>query len=482
MHTASAVALADERLAAFRTEIDAPGIAYGLVKDGELVHAAGTGEVVLGSGRVPALDDVFRIASMTKSFTASAVLLLRDRGALRLDDPLSDHLLWTGGLRAEGGGPDITLRDLLSMNAGFPTDDPWGDRHESLGIEDFDALVANGISFARPPRTGYEYSNLGYALLGRVVTVVSGTDYREFVASELLAPLGMTATRYDAREVPADRLVQGYHPVEAGLVPEPLSVPGAFSAMGGLHSSVRDVARWVGGFQGSWTGDVDHPLSLWSRREMQEQHSYVAAAAVPATGDVPERVVSASYGFGLVAEDDRRLGRFVSHSGGYPGFGSHMRWHPRSGWGVVVLGNRTYTPAHRVGSVLLAEIVEAHRAEHPVDVATTLWPRTRAAMDVVESLATAWDDALADAWFAPNVDLDRPRAERRAAVDGVRARIGAFARADRAWESSSPAHVRWWLTGDEGTAYAEVLLTPDRVPLIQSLTVSTDPVPDSTWD
>ena len=482
MQTASAAALADERLAAFRAEINAPGIAYGLVRDGELVHAAGTGEVVLGSGRVPGPDDVFRIASMTKSFTASAILLLRDRGALRLDDPVSLHLPWTAALRPEGGGADITLRDLLSMNAGFPTDDPWGDRHESLGLEDFDALVAQGISFARPPRTGYEYSNLGYALLGRVVTVVSGTDYREFVSSELLAPLGMTATCYDARDVPPERLVQGYHPVDAGVVPEPLSVPGAFSAMGGLHSSIRDLTRWVGAFQGSWTGDVVHPLSRWSLREMQEQHSFVAAAAVPATGDVPERVVSASYGFGLVAEDDRRLGRFVSHSGGYPGFGSHMRWHPESGWGVLVLGNRTYTPAHRVSSVLLAEIVEAHRTEHPTDVAATLWPRTRAVMDVVESLAAAWDDALAERWFAPNVDLDRPRAERRAALESVPARIGALRRAGRAWESSSPAHVRWWLEGGEGTAYAEVLLSPDRVPLIQSLTLSTDPVPDSTWD
>ena len=482
MQTADAAALADERLAAFRSEIDAPGIAYGLVKDGELVHAAGTGEVVLGSGRVPGPDDVFRIASMTKSFTAAAVLLLRDRGALRLDDPLVAHLPWTEGVRPYGGGAVITLRDLLSMNAGLPTDDPWGDRYESLRIEDFDALVAGGVSFVRPPRTGYEYSNLGYALLGRVVTVASGTDYRDFVAREILAPLGLTATRYDAREVPAELLVQGYHPVDSGLVPEPVCVPGAFSAMGGLHSSVRDLARWVAAFQGTWRDEVDHPLSRWSLREMQEQHSHIAAAVAPGAGDVPERVVSASYGFGLVVEDDRRLGRLVSHSGGYPGFGSHMRWHPGSGWGVVVLGNRTYTPAHRVGLGLLAELVEAHRREHPADVAATLWPRTRAAMDVVESLVASWDDDLADSWFARNVDLDRPRAERRAAVEGVRSRIGAFTRSTRPWESTSPAHVRWWLDGTEGTAYAEVLLSPDRVPLLQSLTVSTDPVPDPTWD
>ena len=86
MDVSRAAALTDERMAAFRAEVDAPAVAYGLVKDGELVHASGVG--ALADGRVPGPDDVFRIASMTKSFTASAVLLLRDRGRLRLDDEL----------------------------------------------------------------------------------------------------------------------------------------------------------------------------------------------------------------------------------------------------------------------------------------------------------------------------------------------------------------------------------------------------------
>jgi len=215
---------------------------------------------------------------------------------------------------------------------------------------------------------------------------------------------------------------------------------------------------------------------------MQEGHSAIAAAVLPATDDVPERVVSASYGYGLVVEDDVRLGRVVSHSGGYPGFGSHMRWHPASGWGVIALGNRTYVPAHRICGTVLASIVEQHRADTPTDALDSVWPRTREAMAVVESLVDSWDDALADRWFAPNVDLDRPRAERRAAVQGVRSRIGAFRRASTPVVSTSPAQVRWRLEGSEGTAYADVLLTPDLEPLIQSLTVSTEPVPDTTWD
>ncbi|MBI1377523.1 MAG: serine hydrolase [Frankiales bacterium] len=470
MDVPAAAALVDERLAAFRDAEDVPGVAYGLVKDGALVHASGAGTVEVGAGRTPGPDDVLRIASMTKSFTAATLLLLRDRGLLRLDDALADHLPWTSRLRSPEGGHPITLRDLLTMGAGFPTDDPWGDRHESLPVPDFDALVANGLSFARPPRTGFEYSNLGYALLGRVLTEVSGVDYRDLVAAELLGPLGMTSTTYDAQAVPGDRLVPGHAPVAAGLVVVPPTGPGAFSPMGGLHSTVRDLARWVAGFQDAWapTGAA-HPLDRWSRREMQEPARLIGTT-VPEPGG-PGRVVTTSYAMGLICDDDHELGRFVSHSGGYPGYGSHMRWHPATGWGVVALGNRTYAPCVRVATAVMDELVAAELADAPADPLAGVWPSTLAAMDVAERLVQEWDDDLADSVFAPNMDLDRPRAERAADAAAVRAAIGPFRRSARPPRSTSPAHVRWWLEGATGRATVEVLLSPDREPRVQSLRV-----------
>ncbi len=147
-----------------------------------------------------------------------------------------------------------------------------------------------------------------------------------------------------------------------------------------------------------------------------------------------------------------------------------MRWHPDSGWGIVLLGNRTYTRASRVGAAVLSAVVERHRAEHPVDVAATLWPRTREAMTVVESLLDSWDDALADAWLAPNVDQDRPRADRRAALELVRSRIGTFTRAARPGSRRRPPRCAGGSTVPRARAGAEVLLSPDREPLIQSFT------------
>jgi len=472
----SAVRLVDDRLASFRVDTESPGAVYAVLKDGDVVHLGGIGTRELGTDARPDADTVFRIASMTKSFTAAAVLLLRDRGALRLDDRVDEHLPWTSSLRAGVDGHPIELRDLLTMTAGLPTDDPWGDRQEDLPLADFDALVAGGLSFATVPRTSWEYANLGYALLGRVISAASGRDYREYVRTELLEPLGMTSTGYDVGDVPPERLARGYAPVDAGLVAEPFTGSGAFSPMGGLLSTARDVATWVAGFQRSWAhaGRDDHPLDRWSRREMQEPQRYVSTLLTPVEG-VDPKVVATSYGFGLVVDDDLALGRAVSHSGGYPGFGSHMRWHPSTGWGLVVLANRTYAPAFRVATDTLAEIVRAQLADGGPRPSQT-WARTLEAMEVAERLLDQWDDALADAWFAVNVDLDRPRSERRRAFEQARAALGGVTRDPGSVASSSPARARWRVTGPGGVgATLEVLLTPELAPRIQTVTVTPDP-------
>ncbi len=177
-----------------------PGLAYGIVIGGELGHAAGFGERHLG-GPPPDAGTVFRIASMTKSFTASAILALRDDGALRLDDLAEDYVPELRGWPLVS--PDsvrISIRHLLTMTAGFPTDDPWGDRQQGLPIEEFGTFLAQGVSFNWVPGARFEYSNLGYAILGRVITAVTGVAYPDYIRHRLLRPLGMTRTGYEAEE------------------------------------------------------------------------------------------------------------------------------------------------------------------------------------------------------------------------------------------------------------------------------------------
>ena len=147
-----------------------------------------------------------------------------------------------------------------------------------------------------------------------------------------------------------------------------------------------------------------------------------------------------------------------------------MRWHEATGWAIIGLGNRTYAHMRRVCGAILSEIV----AGTPVVRTPTLWVETEAAMVVAESLANSWDDALADAHLAMNVDLDVPRAERRAEWQRMAAELGQLRRADSPVESASPAHARWWVEGERARVQLEVLLTPERSPRIQALVVKPD--------
>ncbi|MFN8631238.1 MAG: serine hydrolase domain-containing protein [Chloroflexota bacterium] len=254
-----------------------PGAAWGVVTDGRLAHAGATGTVRAGEDRRPDADTVFRIASMTKSFTAATTLLLRDEGRLRLDDAAADHVPALRGWRPRtADAPPITVRDLLSMASGLATDDPWGDRQQGLPLDQFEAFLAAGPSLALPAGVVFEYSNLGYGILGRVITSAAGAEYREVVRDRVLRPLGMDATGYREEEVPDDRLAHGYVRFADELVREGRDGYGALAAMGGIFTTVRDLATWVAGFLDAFPARDDpegaHPLRRASRREMQQAH------------------------------------------------------------------------------------------------------------------------------------------------------------------------------------------------------------------
>ncbi len=490
-----------------------PGLAYGVVSGGRLVHAGGLGRRRLDGGP-PDAGTVFRIASMTKSFTASAVLALRDQGALRLDDPAADYVPELRGWRpACADAPPVRIRHLLTMTGGFPTDDPWGDREQGTPLDRFSEFLADGVSFAWAPGTRFEYSNLGYAILGRVVAAASGRPYRDFVVSRLLRPLGLTSTGFEASEFGADRLASGYRRRGGGWIEVPLDPYGAFAPMGGVFSCVADLAVWMAGLAAAFPpGEPDtggpHPLARASRREMQLPHVGTGPRVpVPLPGGLAS---AGGYGFGLFTEEDPRWGRIVWHSGGYPGFGSNMRWHLASGTGVVVLGNSTYAPASALASWLLGSLLRqragrngqgqpghgrlgtgrqssdrqssdrpaqepagtgrqgtggqgtgGHSQAGPGDhgeralalAPVRPWPETLAARERVNALLKSWDDAEARELFSENVALDEPFADRQRQIARVRERLGEFRDdGERPPEFDSPAHCRWWLEGEVAPA------------------------------
>lgn len=470
-----------------------PGLAYGIASGGALVHEGGLGERWLG-GPPPDADTVFRIASMTKSFTAAAVLALRDDGALRLDDPVADFVPELRGLRpVTADAPAITIRHLLTMTAGFPTDDPWGDRQQGLALAEFAGLLRRGVRAAWPPGTCFEYSNLGYALLGRVIAAAGQAGYAEFVTARLLSPLGLDRTGFEAAAFGPAGLARGYQRRPDGwaeLVPDGY---GAFAPMGGVFSCVRDLARWASGFAaafpaGAETAGGPHPLRRATRREMQLPQVTIAPQDVlRLPGDLAAGVQHA-YGFGLFIEESPAWGRIVQHGGGYPGFGSHMRWHPETGLAVIVLANSTYAPAHMLGAQLMEAVLRATRAGAgpaadgggPPLAPSGPWPETLHAQRVVDQLIRSWDDRVAEQIFTDNVAQDEPFPQRRAKAEQVWQRLGPPRGASpRPAEFDSAAHCRWWLHGAHGDAAAEIRLTPEEPPRVQSLVLAVPPAPGS---
>jgi hypothetical protein len=275
-----------------------------------------------------------------------------------------------------------------------------------------DALIAAGAVFAWTPGTRFEYANLGWGLVGRVIERASGITTQELVRTRLLEPLGMTSTTWTRPE--GRPVAEPYRWTEGGWRHdgEPVG-DGAIAPMGGLWSTVRDLATWIGFFQDAWPPRDDPdvgPLPRWARREMQQLRRVDDVRSGRPRPDGPSRTIAYGYGIGLAIRHDPRLGHVVGHSGGLPGYGSHMRWLPAHGVGVVGLSNVTYgamTAACDEAIDVLADLGELGPTRPP-DA-----PAFREAADRAAALLSAWSDAAADALFTGNVALDEPY-ERRA--------------------------------------------------------------------
>src|ERR1043165_8670714 len=207
----SAMPAVDRLITDFTQREHIPGAAWGVIIDGKLVHVGVTGYRDLATKSPVDSTSVFRIASMTKSFTAIAILKLRDEGKLSLDDPAEKYVPELAGLKdPTSDSPKITIRHLLSHSEGFPEDNPWGDQQLARTDDEMSRMMRAGIPFSTAPGTNYEYSNYGFAILGRIVTKVSGQPYADYVTANILRPLGMRSTGLSPQAVPAARPGHGY--------------------------------------------------------------------------------------------------------------------------------------------------------------------------------------------------------------------------------------------------------------------------------
>lgn len=446
-----------------------PVLVYGVLTEGEIsaIDAVGTGS--RGGGRQYGANTASRICSLTKSFVAAAVMWLRDAGSLQLDDPVVQYVREVESFRLPtSDSPPLTIRSLLTMSSGLPEDDPWADRLMPLDASGVGDLLSRGATFAYGPLTGYEYSNLGWVILGRVVRNLTRQPAQRFISTALLGHLGLERTMWSR---PPEPTLDG-HIVRGGDVQVDHSelADGDFAPMAGLWSSIGDLCLWMNFFLDAFPprDDCDDlPLSRASRREMQQLHRVRPsetglAGETAGTGTV-------GYGYGLRVEYDARFGHLVGHSGGLPGYGSHMVWVPDRDAGVVALANLTYAPlgASTYGALALLDDADSipKRKQAPRE------SQLPAAAAGLLLMLVEWDESKELGLFAGNVLLDRTREERKCEAAEIRTRLGIPLRLGRVLAESSTRGV-FEIVGNRQVAEVSLLLTPEVPPRVQRYTIS----------
>jgi len=445
-----------------------PGCTFGVVNGGELVLAGSCG--VINPGQVTAPDEstVYRIASMTKCFTALAILMLRDEGKLLLDAPAADYAPDLRHLAAPTRDSEaISVRHLLTMSAGWPEDNPWGDRQLWRSDAELAELLQPGISFANAPGVTFEYSNLGYMVLGRIIAQVSGESSLSLITRRILQPLGMRDTVWQREDVDPSRLALGYQWLDGAWVEEPILPSGGdVAAFGGLYSTVADLARWVAFLLSAWPPRDDADDGIVRRatlREMQQPwRLYPPANDAPALGR-PVTWTAGGYGFGLSINYEGNL-YIVSHAWGLPGYGSHMGWSPDHDLGVIGLGNVRYATMRAAATEALRQLVRQGRVP-PRSVQPA--PALTAAAEEVNGLLQSWDDERADRLFADNFFLDDSRSFWQAQIAGLAATHGVLR--PTPIQPENALRGEWTLHGERGWVRAYLTLTPTISPRVQEL-------------
>ena len=398
----------EKMYAAYAERNHFPGYAFGIMLDGKLVYKGSSGYVDMEKNIPATTRSMFRIASMSKSFTAMAILQLRDEGKLKLDDPVALYLPEIAGQSLTSDAPAITIRNLMTHAAGFPEDNPWGDRQLADTDEELVALIRKGISFSNVPGIAYEYSNLGFAALGYIIKKVTGIPYSEYIAKHIWKPLGMNQATYEYSMVAANELAHGYRWIDGQWREEALLHDGIYGAMGGMITSVESFSKYVALHQQAWPprNDADTgPLKRSSLREMHQPWRFGTLNVNYAYPNGRKCPVTTAYGYGLRWTRDCDGRTMVEHSGGLPGFGSNWRILPEYGLGVILFANVTYANTGAINMQVLDTLIRAAGLK-PMTLPPSDILKTRQA--ALLKLLPGWEHAATSGIFAENFFADYP--------------------------------------------------------------------------
>jgi D-alanyl-D-alanine-carboxypeptidase/D-alanyl-D-alanine-endopeptidase len=453
-------------------------LAVGIVLDGELVYEHTFGVRDQASQQPIDGDTLFRIASLTKSVTSLAVLKLRDEGQLELDAPLTRYLPEVAGLTPPArDAPPLTARMLLTHTGGLPDDNTWASvSFGGFDKADLDRLLQANITLPHVPGDAWEYSNLGYALLGRLVERISGVPYREYVRQNILLPLGLRRATWavDVAQTQPENLAVGYWGDEP-QTPAPRESDGVFDAAGGLYVSLHDYARYAAYHLAAYPARDAPEAGPIRRSSLREMHSAQRASYMPSTRDPLVTRTAAGvelwlghYGFGwstITTCSEQR----VQHGGWEPGYYAGITMLPQHHFALITL----FT-GHALGptTVPLFELLRARHALPPVAqlaASTALVDAQRLSVQLLER----WDDAVAQRLFDPGC-VHYPW------FHTVRARLAAVSVSHGPCQAVEPMRVHSRLHGtfrvncERGSVELDLSLAPTSSPRIVMLELHED--------
>jgi CubicO group peptidase (beta-lactamase class C family) len=320
-----------------------------------------------------------------------------------------------------------------------------------------------------------EYSNFGYALLGRIVTNASGMPFDRYIRQTIMQPLGMTSSGYEFGDVPEARRAIGYRWENERWVEEPTMAHGEFGAMGGVYVTAEDYAKWLSFLLSAWPardGPEIGPVKRSTVREMAQGLNFIGTRRRMGGAADDQCMWAEAYGMGLRVVQDCTLGLALAHGGGYPGYGSYMVLAPERGAAMFVLTNRTYSgPSEPVWRSLLA-----------IDGQGMIPPRQRVVAPVLEAMQAAAMTAYKAGTLDPlrgklamNFLMDRDAKNWAAELASVRKQVGDCTSAEPLFATGALTTAFRW-NCERGHVNGQILLAPTNPPTIQAWRLI--PLPD----
>lgn len=381
--------------------------AFALVVDGEVVVAKARGVADLENKRVATPETVYRIASITKTFTASMVMRLRDEGKLSLADPVAMHLRELDVAYPHKDDAPIRIEQMLTHSAGLARSGPYAEL--ARPSTEADLVSAMALPLTSDPGLSHAYSNLAFGLLGLLVGRAYGVPYRDAAQDKLLGPLGMRSSSFDLGAFPAERLAVGYRREGGKLVAVPMTKNGAGEGAGGLFTTARDMAEWIRFQLAAWPprDDADEgPIHRATLREMHTPRLAVGLGSSTINGGVT-RAHAKSVGLAWEVSRGCHFDRLVGHDGDLDGFHARLRFDPSRDLGFVLLFNSDNADASGIAERIVDTIAAGPSGPSGAPRSATDEPLAARIRAPSAELVSLVSDAVGRLGSLPSEDYER---------------------------------------------------------------------------